>query len=87
MPNSTGVCLLSSYCQKARAYLLVGPVSVSWLLCVTCHMCLREVRGTAQAGSLALLPTTLRGEGGVGRWEGLRLEVSGQSALSACRGC
>lgn len=44
-------------------------------------MCLREVRDTAQAGSLALLPTTPRGGGGVG-WEGLLLLVPGQSALS-----
>lgn len=67
--NSVGSCLRFPYQKKVRADLLVGPISVSWLLCVcvTCDMCLKEVRDTAQAGSLALLPTTPRG--GVG-WGG-----------------
>lgn len=46
---------------------------------MTCDMCLGEVRDTAQADSLALLPTTTRGRGGAG-WEGL---LSEQSDLSS----
>lgn len=49
---------------------------------MTCDMCLREVRDTAQADSLALLPTTTRGRGGAGgRGFPLKMKSAGEESV------